>query len=257
MLLLAALLLPVTARADVIYEPFDSFYEQHRKECTYVGRSYLTAGPNGTVTLYASPQDSGVEKEYPNGTALHISYTFQAADGTQWACCDHWDDNITGWVPMEYLELIYDEQSFYEEHIDQILPVQVALESAELTGKTVYFWEYPGSTDHIAVEMSADYRPSFQESYTDENGAEWIRCGYFMGIRGKWVYLNDPTADYVTLFPELPEETEPAATVDVTTEFVEEIKPPASSIKLVVTIAVAAVVISTAVLLVLLKKKNK
>ena len=255
-LLLITLMLPVTALADVIYEPFDNFYEQHRDECTYVGRNYTADGPNGDLTVYTSPTNSDIKKTYPNETALYISYTYQAPDGTLWACCDNWEDNITGWVPMDYLNLIYDEQSFYEEHIDQIVPVQVSLDSAELTGKTVYFWAYPGSSDYIDVEMSADYRPSFQESYTDENGTEWIRCGYFMGIKGTWVNLNDPTADYETLFPNLPSETEPATTVPAVTEQVDEIKPAPSGITVTVILAVAAVVGVTAILLVLLKKKR-
>ena len=255
-LILVAMLLPVSVRADVIYEPFDDFYMTNREVCSYVGRNYQATGPNGTVTLYESPVNPGIKKTYDNGITLYVSYTYQDGDGIQWACCDNWEDNITGWVPMEYLLLIYDEQSFYEEHIEQIVPVQVTLDSAELTGKTVYFWAYPGSTDYIEVEMSADYHPSFQESYTDENGTEWIRCGYFMGIKGKWINLNQPTADYETLFPKPPIETEPAATEPAATEQVEEIKPAIGGITVTVIIAVAAVVAATAMLLIVLKKKR-
>ena len=256
MLLLAAFLLPVTVHADVIYEPFDSFYEQHRQECTYISRNYTAAGPNGTVTLYESPVDPEVEKTYDNGTVLSVSYSYEANDGAVWACCDNWDDGSTGWVPMEYLELIYDGKSFAEEYGEKFVPVQVAFEAEELTGKTIYFWEYPGSKDYITVEISADYRPGFQESYTDENGVEWLRCGYFMGIRGMWVNLHNPTADYETLYPNQPEETETPETEPAATEYVEEIKPADNNEKLIVTLAVAAVVVVTAVMLVMLKKKK-
>lgn len=257
MILLAALLVPMSVRADVIYEPFNDFYEENRDTCTYVGRSYTTNGPNGTVTLYRSPANPGVEKTYSNGIALYVSYTYQTADGILWGCCDNWDDDVTGWAPMEYLELIYDEQSFTEEYGDQFTPVQITLDAAELTGKTVYFWEYPGSCDHIAVELSADYRPDFQESYIDGNGVQWLRCGYFMGIRGKWINLNDPTADYETLFPDAGEETAPTETELIITEQAVEIKPAGKSEKIIVIVAVAAVVAITAVMLVLLKKKQK
>ena len=104
--------------------------------------------------------------------------------------------------------------------------------------------------------MSADYRPSFQECYTEENGTEWIRCGYFMGIKGKWVNLNQPTANYETLFPKPPIETEPAATEPAATEQVEEIKPAIGGITVTVIIAVAVVVAATAMLLIVLKKKR-
>ena len=85
MMLLAAFLLPLTAQADVIYEPFDSFYEQHRRECTYIARNFTAMGPNGDVTLYTSPEDASVVKTYPNGTVLDVSYSYQADDGVIWA----------------------------------------------------------------------------------------------------------------------------------------------------------------------------
>ena len=254
--LLVLLLLPVTAQADVIYMPFDSFYDQHMADCTYVSRNYKAKGPNGDVTLYVSPEDAQVEAVYPNGTALYVSYTYQAGDGVLWGCCDNWDDGSTGWAPMEYLELIYDEKSFSEEYGHLFVPVQVALDAEELTGKTVYFWNYPGSPDYIEVEMSADYRPEFQQSYTDEKGMEWIRCGYCMAIKGKWVNLNNPTADYDSLYPQQMEETVPAETAPAPTELVEEIKPAGNGEKLTVILAVTAVAAITAVMLVVLKKKK-
>ena len=255
-LLLAALLFPMTVRADVIYEPFDNFYEEHRGECTYVGRSYTASGPNGTVTLYESPTNPGVEKVYPNETALYVSYTYQTGDGVLWGCCDKWDDDVTGWAPMEYLELIYDGISFAEEYGDQFVQTQIVMETEEEAGETIYFWEYPGSRDYIDVTITKDYAPEFQTSYTDADGNEWVRCSYYMGIKGYWVNLNNATADYETLFHDAPEETAPAETEAPATEKVAEIVPAGTNLKLTVTLAVAAVVIATAALLVALKKKK-
>lgn len=254
--LLMTLMLPITARADVIFEPFDNFYELHRKECTYVGRGYKANGPNGTVTLYESPADPGVKGTYQNGAVLDVSYSYQAADGVIWACCDKWDENVTGWVPMGYLELIYDGISFKEEHGDELVPIQMALEGEELNGAEIYFWEYPGSTSCVQVPMQTDYRPEFHTSYTDDSGNEWAQCGYYLGIKGHWVNLSDPTADYDTLFPNALEETTPAVTEITATEIAEEITPAGTNLKLTVTLAVAAVVATTAALLLLLKKKK-
>lgn len=255
--LLIVLLFPVTAQADVIYEPFDSFYEQHRAECSYVGRRYTANGPNGTVTLYETPLNPNVEKEYKNGTVLYVSYTYQTDNGILWACCDNWDDNMTGWVPVEYLELIYDGISFKEEFGDSFIPIQMTLEGAELDSAEIYFWEYPGSTACIQVLLEEDYRPDFHTSYTDEMGNKWVQCSYYFGIKGYWVNLSNPTADYKTLFPDVPEETLPTEMETVAKEHVEEIKPDTSGEILVVTLAVAAVVVITAVMLVVLKKRQK
>ena len=256
-LLLATFLLPLTARADVIYEPFDSFYDQHRKECTYVARRYTASGPNGTVTLYQSPIDAAVEKTYENGTVLDVSYSYQADDGVLWACCDNWDDGTTGWMPMEYLELIYDGQSFAEDYGDQFVSVEMTLEGENLDGAQVYFWVYPGSKEYIQVPLGENSRPSFHTAYTDELGNEWAQCGYYHGIKGHWINLNDPTADYGTLFPNVEEETIPAETEPAAIEQVEEIKPTGNGEKTFVILAVTAVVAITAVMLAFLKKKQK
>lgn len=257
MLLLVVFLLPLIAQADVIYEPFDSFYEQHRRECTYVARRYTAKGPNGDVTLYTSPEDSNVEKIYANGTVLDVSYSYQAEDGVLWACCDNWDDGVTGWIPMAYLELIYDGKSFTEEYGDKFVPVQMSLDTSNLDGKEICFWVYPGSAEYIQVPVGEDYSPEFFNTFTDDHGYEWGQCGYFRGIKGHWINLNDPTADYQTLYPDMPEETAPAETEAAATEQVEEIKPAGNGEKLVVILAVTAVVVATAVMLIVLKKKQK
>lgn len=257
MMLLAAFLLPLTAQADVIYEPFDSFYMQHMNECTYVARRYTAKGPNGTVTIYASPAEPEVKKTYDNGTVLDVSYSYQADDGVIWACCDNWDDGSTGWVPMEYLELIYDGKSFEEEYGDKFVPVEKALDVSTLEDGAIYFWVYPGSKEFIQGPVGIDRGPGLHTSYTDEYGYEWGQCGYFMGIKGHWINLDNPTADYETLYPDVQEETAPMETAPLATEQVEEIKPAGNHEKLTVILAVTAVVAITAVLLVILKKKQK
>ena len=73
-LLLAALLLPMSARADVIYEPNDSFYSNHWEECEYVCRTYTANGPNGEVTLYQSPVSAMmVAGSVANGNEVYVS----------------------------------------------------------------------------------------------------------------------------------------------------------------------------------------
>ena len=255
-LMLILFLFPMEAKADIIYEPRDSFYEEHRDECTYVGRSYTADGPNGTVTLYTSAVNPAVEKTFPNGTVLYVSYTYQSADGVLWGCCDDWVDDVTGWAPMEYLELIYDEQSFSEEYADRFESVELTLDDPKLTDETVRFWSYPGSRDYVEVTMPEGNRPAFQLSYTDESGMQWVRCSYFRGIKGHWVNLNNPTADYETLFPDASVENIPEETIVTGAEKVEEIVPGGGNQVLLLGLAVGAVVVITAALLIVLKKKR-
>lgn len=252
--------IPLQARADVIYEPWDSFYEEHREECVYHARSYTANGPNGNVTAYESPESDWKEKVLENGTTLWISYTYVDGRGIEWGCFESWEDDIIGWVPMNYLELIYDGISFEEEYGSSFENVSGALDGAELTGQTVYFWKYPGSSDCYEIKLESEYRPEYHTLYTDADGTVWGRCDYYMGIRDCWIDLNDPTLDHTKAVAPLPDETEGPAIPDTmpeNSEPVEEIVPQSNSgIKLIVIAAVAAIVVITAVLLYLLKKKK-
>ena len=109
--------LSLTALADVVWEPRNSFYETHHSQCTYLGRSYYANGPDGFVTLWDAPGGSTVAAQYENGTALSVYWTYK-----NWGCITVWEgknrEEVSGWVPMEQLYLIYDHISFEEEYGD-------------------------------------------------------------------------------------------------------------------------------------------
>lgn len=256
-LVLVVLLVPLNVRADVIYEPWDSFFEEHRGECEYVCRNFTAAGPNGNVTLYESPESSREKKVIENGEIVMISYTYLDSEGILWGCCEIWGEDIIGWIPMAYLVVVYDGISFDEEYGDEFVPVAGTLDAAELAGLTVNFWKYPGSSEVISVMLSDDYRPEFQISYTDKDGREWVRCNYYMGIKGYWICLDDPIADFDTLYPEGIPETVPATEAEEIQNDVPEIVPKSNWQEKALTIgAVAVVVAVTAVLLILLKRRK-
>lgn len=258
-LLLAALLLPVSTRADVIYQPFDSFYEQNWDECEYVCRSYTANGPNGDVTLYKSPvDDMMVSGSVPNGEAVFVSYTYEDSRGIVWGCCEIWEEDLLGWAPMDYLVLIYDGISFEEEYADRFVAEEGSI-GKDYLGQTIYFWQYPGSTAYFDMELQSDpdgYMPEYSTIYLDEAGNKWAKCSYYMGIKGYWINLNDPTANEDIFSPEATEQAEPVPT-EVPMEPVEEIVPVGNqSLKVVTIAAVAAVVAVTGLLLIFLKRKK-
>lgn len=259
LVLMAAMLLPMRANADVIFEPRDSFYERHREECTYVNRFFLPSGVE-TVKVYESPESDKVKASYSAGDRIYISYTYEDSDGILWGCCEDWDSDVSGWVAMAYLEVIYDETSFCEEHGGAFVSEEGSVATDHL-GKTIRFWEYPGSQAYIEITLTTDpegYLPEYSATYLDEAGRLWGRCSYYMGIKGHWINLDDPAADFDTLFPDNTEQTEPET--PPAQETVPEIVPKApagtQSAKVFACVAVAAVVIVTAVLLYLLKQKK-
>ena len=62
----------VTARADVLWEPENRFYEKHSQECEHLGRGFYANGPEGFVTLWDAPNGSQVQGQLTNGGELWV-----------------------------------------------------------------------------------------------------------------------------------------------------------------------------------------
>lgn len=257
-LVLAVMLVPVSVRADVIFEPWDdSFYEDHRSECEYHSRSYTADGPDGVVIVYESPESARKESEIANGTSVWISHIYTDPDGIRWGYCDDFAGNVGGWVPMDYLDIIYDWISFDEEYGECYVEEKGQLDG-QYRGKTVYFWNYPGSQSSSYMELSADqeYLPEYTLQYTDPEGRIWGKVSYYMGHRNCWICLTDPTADLEGLYPG-GAPVQPASEPVSDPEQMPLIVPKDhSSGKIITIVAVAAVVAVTAALLILLKRKK-
>ncbi|MBE6950940.1 MAG: hypothetical protein E7451_06345 [Ruminococcaceae bacterium] len=199
--LLLCLSLAPAASADVIFEPGDSFYWDHRGECQYHSRSYYADGPDNVAVIYRSPLSSAVVERVKNGLELWISYIWEDAEGFLWGYSENYEEGWAGWVPMDYLLLKYDSISFQEEFAARITAEEGTLPSAA-EGR-FHFWSYPGS-DTLQADMPVepDYLPEYYETFTDDAGRRWGHIGYHMGLRNVWVCLDDPTADYRTLYAE-------------------------------------------------------
>ena len=257
-LVLLVLACPLTAQADVIYEPEDSFYRNNYESCTYVNRAYTANGPDGSVTIYKSPVSAKVLWTISNGSAIAVSYSYTDADGTVWALCEDYDNDRRGWAPMDYLNVIYDNVSFWEEYGETFLDEEGQLDS-KFAGETIWFWRYPGSPDgidHVIGEYE-EYFPTYDSIYVDEDGRSWAYIMYYFGVRQVWICLDDPTADYDTLFPD-------GAPLVATTVPADEPRPDvtivpkeSTSAKIFTAVAVVLLVVVTAVMLTKMKKKEK
>ena len=201
--LLCCMMCVLKVRADVIWEPMeDSFYERHREACTYVGRQYTANGPDGVVYVYKSPESAEVVETWENGYQVRIGFTYEDSDGIVWGINENYTEKC-GWMPMEYMEVVYDSISFVEEYAEEIVSQEGQLENYE--GEEFFFWSYPGSKEYISVTNPVDpgeYDPVYRSVYTDENGRRWGHVGYFYGYRDKWFCIDAPGADYEELYPE-------------------------------------------------------
>lgn len=186
--------LPVNA--DVIWEPMDSFYSEHSSECVHVNRQFTANGPDGKVILYVSPEVPEPVATWENGHRAVISSTYKDKDGILWGIYDD-HDGMTGWMPMDYMEVVYDSIAFREEHASELVEQSGELENVP-KGETFYFWKYPGSQEYSAQTMD-DYAPGYYCVYVDGHGHSWGCVGYYFGIRDVWVCLDEPAADYAKL----------------------------------------------------------
>ena len=254
----------ISVHADLIWEPQDGFYEKHSSECTHVNRQFIADGPDGVVILYKSPESAEETARWENGYQTWISFTYEDEQGIVWGFPSESDEK-SGWVPMEYMKVVYDSISFMEEHSSQIEKRDGFLDES-YKDDIIYLWKYPGSDGGSSVNMQNwEHMPDYSSVYVDEEGRSWGYVGYFYGYRGLWICLDNPTAEYKELYPngapqygaEDDKEIkggEIQATENLSTE---RIKPQTNQRTIVVMIVlVAAVVLVTIALLVMLKKRK-
>lgn len=238
--------------ADVIWIPEDSFLQKHMDDCQRIDRSYYADGPDDSVTAYKSPESATVQATVDNGTLLHIYYVYTDGSGIEWGLCEYYGDEAwDGWIPMDYLLLKYDSQAFREEFAGRIEE-----ETGEIPSygeNQVHFWGYPGSdTLWAAMVVDSGYLPQYMQTFTDDAGRKWGYVNYYMGIRDVWVCLDDPTADYDTLYAvHAPQ----AVTHPARCGTVDEIKPGGIGMETVLLAAGAVAAVSAAFLWLTRKKK--
>lgn len=243
-------------RADVIWEPRDSFYEEHSSECEHVGRVFTANGPDGVVILYASPVSGREVVTWENGTEAYISFSYEDEKGTVWGVYeDLLGNSRTGWMPMEYMDVVYDSISFAEEYGAEF-QAQDGTPDEQYLWKSVYFWDYPAAPGHYMTTLQ-DHLPEYHGIYVDDEGHKWGHVGYYFGHRDFWICLDQPDAEMDVLYPgEAPGigETQP-----VEKNFAQDRITPeeGGSMVMMAIIAVLLVVAATGILLLMLKRRGK
>lgn len=254
--------------ADIIWEPDDMFYNNHASECTYVNRAFTANGPDGIVIVYKNPESPQKVTQLDNGTVIFISFTYQDSEGILWGIYENTNAKKTGWMPMDYMEVVYDSISFAEEFQEEITgQVEQELDKQYL-GQEIYLWKYPGAENGTPMQTQ-EHLPTYNAVFKDEEGRLWGNVNYYYGMKNSWVCIDQPTADFETLYPNgAPQrgKTAEASTEPTTESSIEEpteqsnaerIKPKLKQNIIIVTvILVLSVVLVTAGLLVVLKRKK-
>ena len=196
-ILFCCMLFVLPVHADVIWEPDDYFYNQHALDCTYVNRMFTTNGPDGVVIVYKNPESPQVITRLDNGIKIYISYTYSDANGILWGIYE--DSDKIGWLPMDYMEVVYDSISFHEDYADKIVSQSGELKN-QYKNKEIYLWKYPGSEEFNIIKVE-DFMPSYNSVYLDEENRCWGNINYYFGFRDVWICIDQPTDDFNTLYP--------------------------------------------------------
>jgi LPXTG-motif cell wall-anchored protein len=99
-LMALVLSLPLSASADLIYQPRDDFFDEYWDECNQYDKTHIANGADGHVTIYKTPKDLQILGTIPNGEKVYVAWTYTAEDGIDWGCVKLWDEGIEGWIPM-------------------------------------------------------------------------------------------------------------------------------------------------------------
>ena len=206
-------ILPLFARADVLIEPNNSFYERHRKECTHLGRSFYANGEDGYAALKREPGSKTETAVIENGDTIHIMFTYEHK-GELWGVAEissldtpyrEWPN---GWVSMNQLLLVYDYISFEEEHKDEIYDYAGGDETLK-KAKELIIWTWPGSGDMYSAQGPGTPAYSgpieISSAYKDSERREWGFLSYWYGHRNAWVCLSDPENSEIPAFNPAPE----------------------------------------------------
>ena len=230
--------------ADIIMEPSynNKFYEVYNDECELEPsvRKYTVVTE---CDVFMSPLSSQKVRTAEVGSIMDMNAFYTDKDGVRWGydyAYSYGDkaEEMSGWLKMENVQVVYDHISFMEEHGGEVTDYNGQLDSY-VPQEYVYIWSYPGSEQLIRMCSTANWFPedyflTVQDTavytYVDADGHEWVYLGY--GYEG-WVYLDDPESDLRENISDpltsSPEET-PETSLSVTSEGVTSIEAAADPI---------------------------
>jgi len=200
----------IIARADVLIEPNNDFYERNRDKMEYMGRNFYANGESGYIMLVIEPDSAREVISFKNGVIIYILFTIDMS-GEVWGVADLniQNEQVSGWIPMNQMYIVYDSDSFADENAANIKEQVFDLSTLDYDGDMI-MWTWPGSgiIGGIWEVQGLESDTNMNEGhtiYTDEEGREWGYLSYFYGYRNFWVCLDDPSNPSIPEFHPAPE----------------------------------------------------
>ena len=114
----------ISAYADTIAEPDNSFYRNNYKNCEYI--HWRTYEVNEDSSLLRSPLRDNISGYIKKGETVSVGFTYTDEAGVVWGCCSFWkrlenERSKDGWVEMTKLSEIYNVFTFLDEHESELI----------------------------------------------------------------------------------------------------------------------------------------
>lgn len=246
MLTLLLLSLQLFTRADVLIEPENDFYEQHREQILYLGRSFTANGERGSVDVKQEPGRGKSIAKIENGEVTFINYSCLFG-GNYWG----YSFQYSGWVELDQMLVLYDYIAFEEEYRDEFHPYTGNYAEIKEAG-AADIWPWPGAQTALwrTEDIDAEHF-SVQYAYTDGQGREWGFVNYLYGSRNVWVCLSEPLNRDITV---VDPDSAPARWVSDTVH--TDIEGSGAKTPVLIIALVAGLVICTVVLIRIFWKPN-
>ena len=254
------LLFPLIAYADMVWTPPDDFYNANSSRCQSLNRNFYINSEMGYLHIKKEPGSETEVGVALNGNIFNVSFTYNPR-GEKWGVIMFTSANgqqVTGWVPMDQLVLVYDKYSFMEDHSSEFYGYSGDYEALFEVDELV-FWSWPGSGIITSVHSTQDNDLErdwlfASKAYKDSEGCEWGLIPYFYASRDLWICLSDPSNRDIPAFNPAPV---PALWPSVDPATIPDTNKPWLSALLPIIILVVVLAIATAVLIrVFLKKKD-
>jgi len=205
-LMICLFLAPFTiAYADLIWEPENNFYQEHKSNMVALDRSFTVNGTNGTVAVKEKPGAKQDVTSIKNGTVIYIHYSCLYG-GEYWGYTEYYGDSVrySGWVKLDQMLVHYDYKAFAEQHRNEFYEYKGAYSEMKDPLSCVT-WDWPGA-DHLksVTEVYLDHF-SIVHAYKDKDGREWGFITDYKGSIGFWVCLSDPLNQSIPAFNPEPE----------------------------------------------------
>jgi len=243
------LLIPAIAvYADAIVAPDNDFFNHHRSDCVYLGRSFVASGAYGFVQVKNEPGSNRGDAIIVNGEVIYMDYSCLYS-GEFWGFTQRYD----GWVKIDnQLLVLYDYVAFEEDHLKDFYTYEGDYVEIKET-KAAVAWPWPGADSPLWTVEDLD-TTNFRvlHAYKDEQGREWGFVTYLYGSPNIWFCLSDPLNRNIPAFNPA---SEPMIW-ESDTEHTDIGKSENSPIGLII-VLVAALVIGTIILIRVFWKPNE